>query len=181
MVRRAWAHLGLALVGVWITVAPGAHAGDARAPAGAIGLAQYQPVAHGGGAAGALVVDCRDGRPALLGVLHVQGDRLVFSLPGGRSEPRETPVETALRETREETGYAVTAVKRLQEIPNADPGFAVVLARIESPRGRGRAFDEVLSALWIDPRRIPPGAWRFPGDREWVVPLFERYAPAQCG
>lgn len=143
-------------------------------------IAQYRDVAHGWRAAAALVVECRGDRPAMLAVLHVRGGRLLLSLPGGRAEPGETPADTAVRETLEETGHGVRAKRRLASPPEAAPGLAVVLAEVAAQRGGGPRSGEVVASLWVDPRRIPAGAWRFAGDRQWVIPLFEQHAPADC-
>ncbi len=55
--------------------------------------------------AAAFIVD-EEGRVLL--VKHTYG-RLNWELPGGGAENHESPIETALREVREETGLAVTA------------------------------------------------------------------------
>ena len=55
--------------------------------------------------AAAFIVDA-DGRVLL--VKHTYG-QLNWELPGGGGESRESPVETAVREVKEETGLTVTA------------------------------------------------------------------------
>lgn len=54
---------------------------------------------------GAAIFDA-DGRVLL--VRHTYG-RLNWEVPGGFSEPGESPIETAVREVREETGLEVVA------------------------------------------------------------------------
>lgn len=46
-------------------------------------------------------------------LLHQRRDSRVWALPGGRSEPGESPAATAVRETREETGYDIVVQRQL--------------------------------------------------------------------
>jgi 8-oxo-dGTP pyrophosphatase MutT (NUDIX family) len=79
------------------------------------------------GAAAAVV----DGDGRILLVRHTYG-RLNWELPGGASEPRETIVETALRELREEAGIVATP-ERLTGLyydSEEDAHHAVVRCRV---------------------------------------------------
>lgn len=76
----------------------------------------HHVVRHPGGSA-VVALDGQD-------VLFVQQyrpavDDVLLELPAGRSEPGETPVETAARELREETGYTAGRITFLFDFFNA--------------------------------------------------------------
>ena len=131
-------------------------------------------------AAGALIVDCHNEKPAMLGVLHDENELIVFSPPAGRSNVNESAMETAVRETAEETGYSVIADRVLGRAPMGNPNFSMVLAKMDRTRQASPHFQEVVGLLWTNPADIPARSWRFPNQREWIVELFEENAPSQC-
>ncbi|KAM7205232.1 NUDIX hydrolase domain-like protein [Rhypophila sp. PSN 637] len=50
-------------------------------------------------------------------------DKTVIEIPAGLSDPGESPVQTAIRELREETGYVISQVLETSPIMFNDPGF----------------------------------------------------------
>lgn len=130
-------------------------------------------------AAGAFVVACHEGRPAMLGVLHVRHGQERFALPAGYVDRGESPGDAARRETLEETGYRVRVQKFLGS-PPGNPDLAVVLAEVTGRQAPLPDALETVSPIWTDPNRVPRERWRFPGDREWITGLFAEYAPGKC-
>jgi 8-oxo-dGTP diphosphatase len=72
----------------------------------------------------------------------------VWTFAKGRSDPGETPAQTALREVREETGYDAEI---LAVIPTAFPGTTTVTAFfLAAPIGEPGAFSrETASIRWV--------------------------------
>lgn len=107
-------------------------------------------------AASAVVVN---GEGAIL--LQRRNDSGFWSIPGGKMEPGETIRETALRETREETGYEIE-VGRLVGI-YCDPGHRAAYSDGEVRQefsvcfagkivgGEARTSDESLAVSFVRP------------------------------
>lgn len=131
-------------------------------------------------AAGALILQCRDNLPAMLGVLHSENGHLVFSPPGGGSNDDESPEDTAIRETYEETGYTIIAERFIENSPSGNTKFSLVLAKIDDSAVANPYTNEVVGLLWSDPNDIPKKSWRFPEQRRWIVELYEQYANSIC-
>lgn len=131
-------------------------------------------------AAAALVVACRGGEGALLGVFEAVGGTIVFSLPGGGARAGEDPAATAERETLEETGYRVRAGEGVATPASEGTALRVMQARVIEHQPRRPLSSEIIAAAWVDPRRIPANGWRFDRDRQWVPRLFERHTPPEC-
>jgi sugar phosphate isomerase/epimerase/8-oxo-dGTP pyrophosphatase MutT (NUDIX family) len=120
-------------------------------------------------AAGGVVV--KDGQVLVLN----RRRRREVRLPKGHSEPGETDEETALRETREESGYT-----RLQVL--ADLGFQRVEFRFEGRKTTREEHYFLLKAADGEPRNAPEAqfsprwlswseaeeALSFPAEREWI-------------
>jgi 8-oxo-dGTP pyrophosphatase MutT (NUDIX family) len=101
-----------------------------------------------------------------------------ISFPGGRSEPADlSPVETALRETMEETGIAPSFVSIAGFLPRyrtgtgfdiapvvgvVAPGFALV----PDPREVAEIF-EVPLAFFLDPANARDGSREMAGRARW--------------
>lgn len=103
-----------------------------------------------------------------------------FQLPGGKPEPGEGPVDTALRETREEVGIDVDAedlsfLGRFTAAASNEPGCTVTSTVFLHPGPglrpslRPAPAAEIAEAAWIDPAAP---------DREIAPLLRERIFPA---
>lgn len=92
----------------------------------------------------------------LLVVRHSYG---TLDIPGGLSDPGETPETTAVRETWEETGYRVKVVGLKTIMPN---GFHIFNCQLneEVPSGRPDPA-EVSQVLWPPLGALPKQGWRF--------------------
>ena len=100
--------------------------------------------------AGAVVRD--DAGRVLLVLRANEPSRGLWSIPGGRIEPGETPRDAAAREVREETGLDVEVGELLI---TADLGPYVVddfAARVVG--GTLRAGDDALDARWYAPAEL---------------------------
>lgn len=66
---------------------------------------------HAGGETVAVLALTPSGQLVMVRQFRPGPDRVVLSLPGGMLDPGETPQEAAVRELREETGYAAGAIE----------------------------------------------------------------------
>ncbi len=78
-----------------------------------------------------------DGRVVVVSQYRPGPGRAVLSLPGGIVDPGETPAAAAVRELREETGYAAASVEIVGEVSpaNATRPWYAALARGCEPVG----------------------------------------------
>ncbi len=86
-------------------------------------------------------------------------DRRRYGLPGGALESGETPVEAAVRETREETGVDVAAGPLVGVYTLRSPEHTLVGFVFHSTVDRGEAAvpdtGEIAEVGWFDPRALP--------------------------
>jgi 8-oxo-dGTP pyrophosphatase MutT (NUDIX family) len=88
----------------------------------------------------------------------LHGGQLAF--PGGRCEPEDaSPLDTALREAREEVGLAgdqVTILARLPAVETLTNGFRIIpfLARIEPPRAWHCQTGEIAEVIEAKVREL---------------------------
>lgn len=135
---------------------------------------------------------------SVLIALHAENDRIAFpllvrsselkhhagqiSLPGGSLEPGESPVEAALREMHEESGFVVTrgqVAGTLSDIVAAPSGYLVhpFVAVCEGPVGYHidrnesvEVFDAYLDGL-LDPANRSHFSRHWEG-QDWTIPCF---------
>jgi 8-oxo-dGTP diphosphatase len=113
----------------------------------------------------------RDGRALLVRRRHPEGD-LVWQFPAGKVEPGESAEESAVRETAEETGLTVVAVKLLGERVHPKTGrqMSYVAAEVTPDSGEARVGDE---------DEIAEIAWVAHGEIQQYVP-YGLYDPVQA-
>ena len=102
-----------------------------------------------------------------------------WSLPGGTAESGERAVCTALRETREETGYQVIVERQVHQFYN---GFRLYLCSIERSLDGSQATQEidteydtmeVQNIAWLDRKGRDQVPWRFEDQRDLIQRLVE--------
>ena len=76
------------------------------------------------------ILPVRDGRYGLIRIFRHPMGRWSWEIPRGMIDEGEDPAQSALRELREETGYAVLPAQ-ITEIGTAAPAAALVAARIK--------------------------------------------------
>ena len=88
---------------------------------------------------------------------RVKEGRLSWQFPAGKIEPGESPEEAAVRETREETGLAVTAVKLLGERVHPETGRLMSYTACDVVTGTAyvAAPDELAEVTWCAHAEIP--------------------------
>ncbi|MDF1797881.1 MAG: NUDIX domain-containing protein [Planctomycetota bacterium] len=129
---------------------------------------------HGpAGAAAAVVLN--DDREVLLVRRAIQPFQDRWALPAGYQEIDEAPAETAIRETREETGLAVTPVGLLDVLhvpddPRKPANVAVFLCRPDDPTAIPRGADDALEARYF-PLDGLPADLGFPNNRRILEAL----------
>ncbi|PSM39899.1 hypothetical protein C6Y14_28870 [Streptomyces dioscori] len=102
----------------------------------------------------AVIVNC--GRILMIRRSIVEGD-LVWALPGGKVETGESAEQAAVRETLEETGLDVKALRRLGERTQPDTGRQIVYVACRAVGGQARAAAsrEVSDVAWVEHEQIP--------------------------
>ena len=88
----------------------------------------------------------------------MDGSRLVWAYPGGRIENDETPKEAAVRETRAETGYDVSIVRKIDErdhpqIENVHIHYFAAEPADMKVKPIQDVY-EIEQTRWIDPKEI---------------------------
>ena len=112
---------------------------------------------------GAVVV--RDGR-VLLGRRLAPHGRGTWSFPGGKPEPGEMPVATAIRELHEETGLVAHSGRVVAETLDGFPESRLVyrtrLVVLDAVRGEPcpREPDKTAAWRWCDWQRLPQPLFR---------------------
>ncbi|MGW1894203.1 NUDIX hydrolase [Streptomyces sp. NPDC002004] len=96
---------------------------------------------------------------------RVSEGSLCWQFPAGKVEPGETREDAAVRETREETGLAVAAVKRLGERVHPETGrlMSYIACEVLSGTAHIAAPDELADLAWVThgemPRYVPHGVF----------------------
>ncbi|MEW1816616.1 MULTISPECIES: NUDIX hydrolase [Streptomyces] len=96
---------------------------------------------------------------------RVSEGSLRWQFPAGKVEPGETREDAAVRETREETGLAVTVVKRLGERVHPETGrpMSYIACEVLGGTAHVAAPDELADLAWVThgelPRYVPHGVF----------------------
>lgn len=96
-----------------------------------------------------------DAEGRILCVRQRSGQRR-WALPGGRMEQGETPIETLVREVREETGYLVTVGELIgvYSAPARDT-LALCFHTVAAARGPWRANAEIMEVGFFAREELP--------------------------
>jgi 8-oxo-dGTP diphosphatase len=81
---------------------------------------------------------------------YVKRGDIVWNFPGGGIEEGETPEEACIREMKEETGFAVQVVKKLQEKGNKFTFLTVVTGGELNLDKEHPDNDDIIDVAWID-------------------------------
>ena len=134
--------------------------------------------------AGGVLLD-DDCRVLLIRTVNLKGEP-VWTLPKGLIEPGERPEEAALREVREETGYAAEIVRALEPstywfVRDGKKVKKRVDWFLMRPRGKVGEHDrEVETAAWF-PLEEALEHLRYRGDRALVRGLMEEICAPGAG
>jgi 8-oxo-dGTP diphosphatase len=100
-------------------------------------------------------------------LMHLRGDVLLWSLPGGGVEIDESWETATVREVLEETGYKVVIDRLVGEYSRPDLGDVKRVYRAQVVGGQsGGQPPETVRVGWIPVRRLP--ANRLPGHRAYI-------------
>jgi 8-oxo-dGTP diphosphatase len=106
-----------------------------------------------GAVAAAVIV--REGRVLLIRRRRPEGD-LIWALPSGQVEVGETAQEAAERETKEETGLDVRAIKNLGERVHPTTGRRMIYLACQPGLGEPsiRDVEEIADLTWAAPDEL---------------------------
>ena len=115
----------------------------------------------------------RDGQVLLIRKLRGLGAGKING-PGGKLDPGETPLECAVRETREEVGVVATGVEQAGELSfqwvDDTPSLFCTVFRATGCVGEPISTDEAIP-IWADLDAVPY-AEMWPDDRLWFPHLL---------
>ncbi|MFF1922940.1 NUDIX hydrolase [Streptomyces sp. NPDC058221] len=81
---------------------------------------------------------------------RLPGGELMWQFPAGAVADGESPADAAVRETAQETGLAVRAVRLLAERAHPETGRPMSYTACEAVSGEARAADDELDAVaWV--------------------------------
>jgi 8-oxo-dGTP pyrophosphatase MutT (NUDIX family) len=134
--------------------------------------------------AGGVLVRTIRGRPMLAAIQPQGKPQGLWALPKGRIDPGESAAETAVRETREETGVDGRLVEKLGDIRyvftwKGERVFKVVsFFLLRAGRGRIGEIDETMRIEVADARWLPldeaPRLLAYDGERQMAARALER-------
>jgi ADP-ribose pyrophosphatase len=111
----------------------------------------HHVVRHPGGSA---VVAVHDDHVLLVEQYRPAVDEVLLELPAGRTEPGETPKDTAARELLEETGYIAERLVPVLAFHNA-PSFCDGVTQLFSASGLSRAPGADKRGIPLRTRHVP--------------------------
>jgi 8-oxo-dGTP pyrophosphatase MutT (NUDIX family) len=136
--------------------------------------------------AGGVLVKVIRGRPMVAAIRPQGKPEGTWALPKGNLDPGEAPVETALREVREETGVEGRLVEKLGDVKytytrRGGPRVFKIVSFYLLRAGRGRlgAIDEAMRIEVAEARWLPldeaPRLLAYGGEREMAAKARDRF------
>jgi 8-oxo-dGTP pyrophosphatase MutT (NUDIX family) len=136
--------------------------------------------------AGGVLVKVIRGRPMVAAIRPQGKPEGTWALPKGNLDPGEAPVETALREVREETGVEGRLVEKLGDVKytytrRGGPRVFKIVSFYLLRAGRGRLgmIDEAMRIEVAEARWLPldeaPRLLAYGGEREMAAKARDRF------
>lgn len=96
----------------------------------------------------------------------------VWVIPGGGIEPGETPIQGAIRETKEETGFDIKIIREVAEYTYKGRGKKNHIFEAKVTGGKAQINGEAKEISFFDLKKLPE--LRHPSISEWLEDLQKK-------